>query len=379
MSGDPEQEYFADGIVEDVITALSRFKSLFVMARNSSFAYKGKAVDIKQVGSELGVRYVLEGSVRKAGGRVRITGQLIEAATGNHLWADKFDGALEDIFDLQDQVTSSVVGAVAPKLDQAEIERARRKPVENLDAYDFFLKGMAQMHVSNKEALRLFHRAIELDPEFATPYGLAARCYSFRGVLGRIADRESEIAETRRFARRVAAIGQDDALALTWAGHALAEFCREYEPAEALLDQALIVNPNLAIGWVNRGAVSMYLGHHEPAIQQILRGMRLSPIDLETYRAEFLLSACYLCQSNCEKALYWGRRSFAHRPGMSNIALIAVSALCGNTDEARQLAIETLQMLPRLTVSDLRRNMAFRRPEDLDRLCEGWRLAGLPE
>ena len=170
MSGDPEQEYFADGIVEDIITALSRMRWLFVIARNSSFTYKGRAVDVKQVGRELGVRYVLEGSVRKAANRVRITGQLIDASTGAHLWADRFDGALEDIFDLQDQVTASVVGAIAPKLEQAEIERAKRKPTESLDAYDYYLRGMASFHQwtreGNNEALPLFYKAIELDPRF---------------------------------------------------------------------------------------------------------------------------------------------------------------------------------------------------------------------
>ena len=151
MSGDPEQEYFADGVVEDIISALSRFKSLFVIARNSTFAYKGKSLDIRQVGRELGVRYVLEGSVRKAGGRVRITGQLIDSASGAHLWADRFEGSLDDIFELQDQVTASVVGAIAPKLDEAEIERARRKPVENLDAYDLFLRGLAVGYVWTRD------------------------------------------------------------------------------------------------------------------------------------------------------------------------------------------------------------------------------------
>ena len=152
MSGDPEQEYFADGMVDDITTALSRFKSLFVIARNSSFSYKGKSPDIRQVGRELGVRYVLEGSVRKAGGKVRITGQLIDSATGAHLWADRFEGSLEDIFDLQDQVTTSVVGAVAPKLDQAEIERAKRKPTESLDAYDYYLRGMADVQRLTKQS-----------------------------------------------------------------------------------------------------------------------------------------------------------------------------------------------------------------------------------
>jgi len=164
MSGDPEQEYFADGVVEEIITAMSRMRWLFVIARNSSFTYKGRAVDVKQVGRALGVRYVLEGSVRRAANRVRITGQLIDASTGAHLWADRFEGDLEDIFSLQDQVTISVVGAIAPKLEQAEIERAKRKPTESLDAYDYFLRGMAALHQgtkdANDEALRLFYKAI---------------------------------------------------------------------------------------------------------------------------------------------------------------------------------------------------------------------------
>src|SRR5260370_12649891 len=170
MSGDPEQEYFADGMVEDIITGLSRSKSLFVIARTSSFTYKGKAVDIKQVGRKLGVRYVLEGSVRKAGNRVRITGQLVNAETGNHIWADRYDSTLEDIFDLQDRVTTSVIGAIAPQLERAEIVRAQRKPTESLDAYDCYLRGMASFYPGTREgiseALRIFYRAIELDHEF---------------------------------------------------------------------------------------------------------------------------------------------------------------------------------------------------------------------
>jgi adenylate cyclase len=185
MSGDPEQDYFADGIVEEIITALSRFPQLFVIARNSSFTYKGRAVDVNQVGRELGVRYVLEGSVRKAGNRVRIAGQLIDASTAAHLWADRFEGALDDIFDLQDRVTANVVGAIVPKLDWAEIERAKHKPTESLDAYDYYLRGLASFYRSqtmtnreaNEEALRLAHKAIELDPEFSSAYGLATMCY----------------------------------------------------------------------------------------------------------------------------------------------------------------------------------------------------------
>jgi TolB-like protein len=186
MSGDPEQEYFADGVVEEIITALSRMRWLFVIARNSSFTYKGRAVDVKQVGRELGVRYVLEGSVRKAGNKVRITGQLVDAATGVHLWADRFDGALEDIFELQEQITAKVVGAITPRVEQAEIERAKRKPTENLDAYDYYLRGLANVYLwtreGSEEALSAFKRAIELDPNFASAYGMAARCYSQESV-----------------------------------------------------------------------------------------------------------------------------------------------------------------------------------------------------
>ena len=179
MSGDPEQEYFADGMVEDITTALSCFKALFVIARNSSFTYKGRAVDVKQVGRELGVRYVLEGSVRKAANRVRITGQLVDAATGAHLWADRFDGGLDDIFDLQDQVTERVVGAIAPAVEKAEIERAKRKPTESLDAYTLYLRGLAKLYqTSNRQAnergVAVVPCAIELDPDFASAYGGAA-------------------------------------------------------------------------------------------------------------------------------------------------------------------------------------------------------------
>src|SRR5713101_609237 len=202
MSGDPEQEYFADGIVEEIITALSRIRWLFVIARNSSFTYKGRAADVKQVGRELGVRYVLEGSVRKGGQRVRIIGQLIDAATGAHLWADRFEGTLEDVFDLQDKVTASVVGAIAPKLEQAEISRAKHKPTGSLDAYDNYLRGRAVLHAVHEgdreavsEALRLLYRAIELDPEFAAAYGMAALCYVLRKNFGWIDDDAEEAAE----------------------------------------------------------------------------------------------------------------------------------------------------------------------------------------
>ena len=230
LSGDPEQEYFADGVVEDIISALSHIRWLFVIARNSSFTYKGRAVDVKQVGRELGVRYVLEGSVRNAANRVRITGQLIDATTAAHLWADRFEGTLDDIFALQDQITASVVGAIAPQLERAEIERAKRKPTESLDAYDYYLRGRTHLNQGTREAigegLPLFYKAIELDPDFASAYAMAAWCHFWRKVNGWMTDRTQEIAEGTRLARRAVELGKDDAVALTRGGHALAHFER---------------------------------------------------------------------------------------------------------------------------------------------------------
>ena len=239
MSGDPEQEYFADGMVDDIITALSHFKALFVIARNSSFTYKGRAVDVKQVGRELGVRYVLEGSVRKAANRVRITGQLVDTATGAHLWAERFDGGLGDIFDLQDQVTESVVGAIAPAVEKAEIERAKRKPTESLDAYALYLRGLARFYQfasrqANDEALRLFNSAIELDPDFASAYGRAALCYAFAKANGWISVTANEIAEVTRLAQRAVELGKDDAIALAASGWALTFVVRDLEVGAGL-------------------------------------------------------------------------------------------------------------------------------------------------
>ena len=283
MSSDPEQDYFADGMVEDIITALSHFKALFVIARNSSFTYKGRAVDVKQVGRELGVRYVLEGSVRKAANRVRITGQLVDTATGAHLWADRFDGGLGDIFDLQDQVTESVVGAIAPAVEKAEIERARRKPTESLDAYALYLRGLAKFYQfasrqANDEALRLFNSAIELDPDFASAYGRAA-------LLRLCQDQwldfstANEIAEVTRLAQRAIELGKDDAIALAASGWALAYVVRDLELGAALIDRALVLNSNLAEAWYCGGWVKNLLGEPEPAIERFTRAMRLSPLD----------------------------------------------------------------------------------------------------
>ena len=385
MSGDPEQEYFADGMVEDIITALSRFKSLFVIARNSSFTYKGKAVDVRQVGRELGVRYVLEGSVRKAGGKVRITGQLVDSKTGAHLWAERFDGSLEDVFELQDQVTASVVGAVAPRVTHAEIERTKRKRVEDLGAYDFFLRGLAHVYVqtkeAQKEALRLFYHSIELDAEFASPYGMAARCYTTRKTFSWTTDQDAEADEVRRLVSRVSAIGQDDALALCWAGLALVFVCREFDARAELTDRALAVNPNLASAWLNRAWVSMYLGQHEAALEQAARAGRLDPADPENYRVEALNAFSLTFLGRFEEASNWGGRAMRHQPGTMMPMRIAATAngLAGDLDEARRIMTEILKLAPDVRLSGQRAFLPFRRPQDCERMIEGLRLAGMPE
>jgi len=283
LSSDPEQEFFADGMVEEITTALSRFKALFVIARNSSFTYKGRAVEVKQVGRDLGVRYVLEGSVRKAANRVRITGQLIDATTGAHLWADRFDGGLGDVFDLQDQVTERVVGALAPAVETAEIERAKYKPTESLDAYAIYLRGLAKFYrygdqMATTEALRLFNGAIELDPDFALAYSHAGHCYAHTKTNGWFSGTANEIAETSRLAQRALELGKDDADVLCGSGWALAFVVRDLAVGAGLLDRALMLNSNLAEAWRCSGWMKNWLGEPKLAIDHYARAMRLSPL-----------------------------------------------------------------------------------------------------
>ncbi len=385
MSPDPEQEYFADGIVEEVITALSRMGWLFVIARNSSFAYKGRAVDVKQVGRELGVRYVLEGSVRKSGTRVRITGQLIDATTGAHLWADRFDGTLNDIFDLQDEVTASVVGQIAPRLEEAEIRRAKHKPTGSLDAYDCFLRGMASQYrwtsESISEALGFFYKAIELDPDFAAAYGAAAWCYVHRKHWGWTTDRAREIVETARLARRAAELGKNDPVALGTGGIALTFVVGELDEGAALIERALALNPNLATVWLVSGWQMIYLGEPNLAIEHLNRAMRLSPFDPFTFILHGGLAHAHFFAGRYDEALAWARKAIQGRPdwraGLRIIA--AAAALSGRLDEARQVMASSRELDPRASLSRIRKVRLFRRPEDLAKLEEGLRLAGLPE
>jgi TolB-like protein len=385
LSGDPEQEYFADGMVEEITMALSRMRWLFVIARNSSFTYKGRAVDVKQVGRELGVRYVLEGSVRKAGNRVRIAGQLIDASTGAHLWADRFEGELEDIFNLQDQVTANVVGTIRPKLERAEIERAKRKPTESLDAYDYFLRGAACVYrwtrEANDEALTLLHRAIERDPDFATAYGMAAWCYVWRKVNGWMADRTQEAAEATRLARRAVELGKDDAVALCWGGIVFAHIGGDLDDGGALIEQSLALDPNSATAWYLSGWVKVWLCEPEAAIERVARAMRLSPLDPLAYNMQSAIAHAHFVAGRYDDAAAWAERAVRQQPPEYTSAiriLAASSALAGRQADAERAAVRLRQVDPTFRICDLEDRTPLRRPEDLARYAGALRKAGLP-
>ncbi|MBM7486782.1 TolB-like protein/class 3 adenylate cyclase/Tfp pilus assembly protein PilF [Bradyrhizobium sp. USDA 3686] len=385
MSGEPEQEYFADGIVEDIITALSRFKSLFVIARNSTFTFKGKAVEIRKVGQDLGVRYVLEGSIRKAGGRVRLTGQLIDAASGAHLWADKFDGTLEDVFDLQDRITISVVAAIAPKLDQAEIERSKRKPTEKLDAYDYYLRGLAVVEGAtkdeNEEALRLFYKAIEIDVNFALPYAMVARCFTLRKANGWMRNVAKETAETAKVARRAAELGRDDAAVLSRAGYALARVAFEPDEGADLIERALMLNPHLASAWHFGGLLKAFRGEPEAAVEHLAHAMRLSPLDPSLYSMQTATALAHFVAGRYEESVFWAEKASRADPKfLPAIRIIATSAgNSGQLERAQKAAKRMLEIDPAFRVSRLCDHVPLRRPDDLARYAEGLRRAGLPE
>ena len=381
MSGDPEQEYFTDGMVEDITTALSRFKSLFVIARNSTFTYKGKAVDIKQVGRELGVRYVLEGSVRKAGGRVRITGQLIEAAIGHHVWADHFDGSLEDVFELQDRVTESVVGAIEPSLALAEINRGRSKPTESLDAYDCYLRALLPFYLhtrdGNETSVMWLSRAIDLDPDYASAKALLAVVLQMRAVQGwaNAADRTRAV----ELAKEALIAGRDDPMVLCWVALVLAYFAQEYEQALAVADRAVALNPNSAqllgySAWVYCFACF----NLEKAIEYFDRAIRLSPRD--PYVGGMLggLAIANLIINRNEEAARVSQLAIRESPNLTapyRGQMVALVRL-GRTDEARKIAERMLALDPGYTIT--------KRPKFRDRVfqesyCAALKAAGLPE
>ncbi len=385
LSGQPDQEYFVDGVVEDIISALSRIGWLFVIAHNSSFTYKGRAVDVRQVGRDLGVRYVLEGSLRKAANRVRITGQLVDATSGAQIWAERFESTLDDIFELQDEMAASVVGAIAPQLERAEIERAKRKPTDSLDAYDYYLRGMANLHRGTRdaitEALAQFYRALELDPNFASAHAMAAWCHLWRKANGWMTDRPQEIAEGARLARRAVELGRDDAVALTRSGSVLGHFADDLDGGIALIDRALVLNPNLASAWFLGGFLRVWRGEPDGAIEHFARAMRLSPFDPEMYRMQAGTALAHLFAGRFEAASSWAGNASRDLPSfLIPASIIAAShALAGRTNEARRAMHHLRQLDPALRISNLTDWLPIHRPEDLARFADGLRRAGLPE
>jgi adenylate cyclase len=385
MSGDHEQEYFADGMVEDIITGLSRSKLLFVIARTSTFTYKGKAVDVRRVGRELGVHYVLEGSVRKAGKRIRVTAQLIDVSTDAHIWADRFDSDLEDIFDLQDRLTSNVIGAISPRLERAEIERAQRKPTKNLQAYDYYLRAQFSFYQftpeGNVEALRLAKIAISLDPSFALAYAAAAVTFVQRKAFGWVVDATQERVEARQFAERAIQLDKDDPLVLALSGQAYSYVLEEPENGVALLARAVALDPNLGIARSWSGWGNIYLGNIDAAIEQFSAAIRLSPLDPRLFLPQSGMAHALFFAGRYEDGLSWATSAIQRQsnfPGAQR-TLMANLAMTGRIAEARRVCDALLKTDPTFRISDITNRTPFRRPEHVEKLGQAYRIAGVPE
>ena len=390
MSGDPEQEYFVDGLVEDIITALSRFKSLFVIARNSTFTYKGKPVDIRQVGRELGVRYVMEGSVRKLGNRLRITGQLIDASDGAHLWADRFEGAIEDVFDLQDRVTSSVVGIIAPRVQQAEIERVRSKPAGKFEAYDLQLRALALMEISGRdevnEAVRLLRQAVELDPAYARAVAnLSICCWGFisQGLGHRDDPQVSDLVEV---AQKAVALDAADSGVVATAAVVFALPGGDMDTGVALIEKAIALNPNNAQAFRYGAALNGYLGQVERAVEYAQRAERLNPLD-SGWAGNTGNVITYFGVGDHERVLDWTARILREKPNVAPALRYRAAslALLGRVEEAHAIVARLLKRSPGYTIQDVRRHHEFdmHRPFKVQGVTEslyrGLQLAGLPE
>jgi TolB-like protein/class 3 adenylate cyclase len=374
MSGDPEQEYFADGMVEEIITALCRIRWLFVIARNSSFTYKGQAVDVKQVGRELGVRYVLEGSVRKAAGRVRITGQLIDTSTGAHIWADRFDGSLDDVFELQDKIASSVAGVIEPALQAAETARLASRPTSDLTAYDLYLRAYAMFWVSAQvpEALQLLEQAIERDPRYGPALAWAAICCYRLLQDGRSADPAAQRREGHDFAHRALEVAGDDPSVLANAADALSWFGEDVGAMVAVVDRALELNPNYARGWHVSGVLRLQAGQSEIAIEHGEAALRLSPRARVGSTFFMMGSAHFMCRQFDEAAAKL-RIAIQENPTFAEPyrVLAACYAHMGRLGEAREIVARLRAITPQILTNQL----PYRNAEHRELWLSGLRLA----
>src|SRR5262245_470221 len=380
MSGDPEQEYFADGVVEEIITALSRLRWLFVIARNSTFVYNGKAVDIRQVARELGVHYVLEGSVRKAANGLGITGQLVEGDAGTHVWADKFEGALEDVFDLQDRMTENIVGAIEPSIRRAEIERARRKRPDRLDSYDLYLRALphavANTPADSDQALHLLNEALRLDPDYAVAHAYAAWCHQQRYRNGLLPE---DRAAALRHAEAAIRGGMDDPQALSIGAFSQALITHDLANAIKLLDQALEMNGNSALTLRFLSQLCAFSEQYDRAIELALKALRLSPVDPMNYHPYFALAVANYFTGRFGEAAGFSASAIQANPGFSlpYAFLIASHVNLGRLDTARAATQRLMQVAPTFTIENFKR-LGYIRQSLLDQVADTLRTAGLP-
>jgi len=383
MSGDPEQEFFADGVVEAITATLSRIRSFFVIARNSAFRYKGRAVDVSQVGRELGVRYVLEGSVQKAGSRVRITVQLIDVTSGAHVWADRVDGTLEDVFDLQDRITERVAGALQPSIRLAEIERARRKRPQDLGAYDYTMRAMPHVWALEREAsvkaLELLEHALAIDPEYPLALSLAGWCYAQRSVYNWTDDIDSARSTALRLAEKATEQGGEDPLILAVLG-AVHSISRNHGTARVMLERAVTLDPNAAWAWSRLGWVENYSERPDRAVTHFERALRLSPLDPMNFNNYVGMGSANEVAERYDAAVEMYRRALQERPHADWILRNLVSALVGarRMDEAAIECKKLMAAYPGLTVTKFRNAMVFS-PAMLDRMGVHLKQAGVPD
>src|SRR5262245_24167904 len=383
MSGDPQQDYFSDGISEDIITALTRFPSLFVIARNSAFTYKGRAVDTRDVGRELGVRYVLEGSVRKAGGRVRITGQLARTDDRVQLWAERYDRDLGDIFALQDEMTANIVGALVPTLQRAEVERARSKPPERLDAYDLYLRALAAFHSwtreASDEALRLLDRALELDPKYTAAVILAENCWVHR--FGQAWSSVPEaVAQSTRLARLAVQLDPENADALAVLARRTSTINRDYNEAMALASRAITINPNSAFAWRHGGYAFVFAGRPEEALAYFNRALRLDPRDPRAHDCLIGIALALIQLERDVEAIATACKAIQLYPNYAAAwrMLAASLALNDRLDEAGEALRRVLDLDPSCTLETLYARFGHSESARA-RFYEGLRQAGMPE
>jgi adenylate cyclase len=384
MSGDIDQEYFSDGVTEDIITALSKFRWFFVIARNSSFTYKGKTIEVKRVAEDLGVRYVLEGSVRKAGEKVRITAQLIDALTGYHVWAERYDRDLEDIFAVQDEITHSIVRSVGPEFISAEMKRAQRKDVRNLDVWDYIMRASSLHGRYTKkdaaEAQRLLGKAIELEPMSSEAFCLLAFTHLMQVQFGWSKPASKSIKEAEKAAQSAVAIDDRDAWAHTALG-LVDLISKRYDDAVSRLEKAINLNPNLANAYGALGQALALAGEYEAAVTHINKAIRLSPHDPFVVYWFGHLGVAAFADKRYEDACYWGRKTIQHNPMFPGGHRL-VAASCGHLGSAQEAANEfkeLLLLMPGMTADDVRKQVPFKRSSDMERYIEGLRKAGLKE